>query len=112
MFFSVIKMVIIPLGIGFCARVILKEKMEKIKQILEEEKIDPDLFRLPNNPELASRGTQRPIRMPIHQLKYELQNDDNDTSQKMVVSSFALAKGSYATVLFRELMKTAPENYV
>jgi BASS family bile acid:Na+ symporter len=33
MFFSVIKMVIIPLGIGFCVRSILKEKIDRVIQI-------------------------------------------------------------------------------
>ena len=33
MFFSVIKMVIIPLGVGFCVRSILKEKIERVVQI-------------------------------------------------------------------------------
>jgi BASS family bile acid:Na+ symporter len=33
MFLSVIKMVILPLGIGFCVRGMLKEKMDKIVQI-------------------------------------------------------------------------------
>jgi len=33
MFFSVIKMVIIPLGVGFCVRLILKEKIERVIQI-------------------------------------------------------------------------------
>jgi BASS family bile acid:Na+ symporter len=33
MFFSVIKMVIIPLGVGFCVRSVLKEKIDRVIQI-------------------------------------------------------------------------------
>lgn len=50
--------------------------------------------------------------MPIHQLVSNIQEDDRDPTKQMIQLSFALTKGSYATVLLREIMKTAPENYV
>jgi tRNA pseudouridine13 synthase len=70
--------------------------------ILSAEGIQPDAFRLPANPEIASRGAWRPILVPEPPVAL-------DVAEDAVRFRFALPKGTYATVLLREFLKVGAE---
>jgi tRNA pseudouridine13 synthase len=70
--------------------------------ILESEGIDPDRFRLPATPELASKGAWRPVVVPEPPIALDPLDDG-------VRFRFALPKGTYATVLLREFLKPGAE---
>ena len=67
--------------------------------ILAEERTSVDAFRVPEAPELASEGTWRALLVPLPPIGVE-------ADATGVWFRFALPKGSYATVLLRELQKT------
>jgi len=69
-----------------------------VREILDGEGIGPASFGVPVAPELASRGTWRPLLVPLPPLVL-----DPDASG--VWFRFALPKGTYATVLLREFLK-------
>ena len=66
--------------------------------ILVSEGIDRSQFRLPGAPEIASRGSWRPVLVPLPPLGMTPTADG-------VRFRFALPKGTYATVLLREFLK-------
>ncbi len=74
------------------------------KEILEEEGIDLNSFKIKSFPEVSSRGLKREAFIETD-IKYEI--IDNNT----VKFEFFLKKGCYATTVLREFMKTDPLNY-
>lgn len=83
------------------------EKPENlIKEVLEEEGVDQEDFRLQDFPELRSEGTYRRAFADFRNFEVlDIDEDDlNMTNNKMTVK-FDLPKGSYATVFLREVMK-------
>ncbi|MEM3696308.1 MAG: tRNA pseudouridine(13) synthase TruD [Candidatus Bathyarchaeia archaeon] len=76
------------------------------KQILEEEGITFENFKISLMPEVSSKGELRTALTPLNnfQLK-EVSADAANPSKNMAKISFALHRGSYATVLLREIMK-------
>lgn len=70
----------------------------QLDRILREEAVDRASFRTPASPEVASRGTWRPIAVPTPPLSIAPDGD-------RVRFGFALPKGAYATVLLREFLK-------
>jgi tRNA pseudouridine13 synthase len=81
-------------------------------RILEEEHLELDAFRALKCRFFESSGTQRPIRVKPSNVHLKVTEDDQNPGYTKVEANFDLGKGSYATVLLRELMKTAPEDYV
>ncbi|MFX1465713.1 MAG: tRNA pseudouridine(13) synthase TruD [Promethearchaeota archaeon] len=76
-------------------------------EILAEEEIQPSMFRIKSYPEASSKGGYRPVVMPIQDFKVlEINEDQLNDDRNMSKIIFSLGKGSYATVLLRELMKT------
>jgi tRNA pseudouridine13 synthase len=69
----------------------------KVKEILEEEKISTRDFVIKQMPELSSEGTEREVVVEVKDLKIE------DLGSKTIKFSFSLPKGSYATMLVKEL---------
>jgi len=69
----------------------------KVKEILAEEKITTRDFVIKQIPELSSEGTEREVVVEIKDLKIE------DLSNKTIKLCFSLPKGSYATMLVKEL---------
>jgi tRNA pseudouridine13 synthase len=58
-------------------------------------------------PEISSRGKLRTAVTPVKDLKIDVSvGDEANTDKRKVSLRFALMKGSYATVLLREFMKT------
>lgn len=77
--------------------------------ILEEEAVARAAFQLPAAPEVASRGTWRPLMVPVPPLGISRHDPDGvpgeSPDDRSVWLTFALPKGAYATVLLRELLK-------
>ncbi|MEA1998939.1 MAG: tRNA pseudouridine(13) synthase TruD [Euryarchaeota archaeon] len=74
------------------------------RKVLEDEAIERDNFYIEKMPELSSKGTSRPVLLPV-ELKAEISDDELNPGQLKVKSNFFLPKGTYATVLLREYMK-------
>ncbi|HET6399649.1 MAG TPA: tRNA pseudouridine(13) synthase TruD [Candidatus Thermoplasmatota archaeon] len=68
------------------------------RRVLEEEGVRADDFRVPELPEVHSTGRRRGILQPVRDLGVTWTGDDP-------VFSFSLGKGSYATVVLREVTK-------
>jgi tRNA pseudouridine13 synthase len=76
------------------------------KQILEEEGITSENFRIHFMPEISSRRELRTALTPINNfLLNEISGDSANPSKNKAKLSFMLHRGSYATVLLREIMK-------
>jgi tRNA pseudouridine13 synthase len=85
--------------IGFETEIAGGFEAETAKAILAGEGIGLEDFRVSANPDLGSRGTRRAALCPVSP---QLQFTDN-----LAELSFVLPKGSYATVVLREYMKSA-----
>jgi tRNA pseudouridine13 synthase len=76
------------------------------KQILNEEGISPEDFRIKEVPEISIKGGLRTVIAPLNNFNVnQISNDDVIRSKLKVELSFMLHRGSYATILLRELMK-------
>ena len=81
-----------------------KSKLNEIeKEVLEEEGISKENFKIKSMPELSSPGTLRNACIEAN-IEYEIKDDS-------CIFEFSLPKGSYATVILREFMKSDPLNY-
>ncbi len=77
-----------------------------LEEILEEEKIDKNIFDSEFIKEPAFKGSIRAITAKPTMLKLlELEDDDLHPGKKKVKIEFSLLRGSYATMLIRELIK-------
>jgi tRNA pseudouridine13 synthase len=76
------------------------------KQVLEEESVETGSFRVDEVPEISRRGGLRAVVTPIRDFKL-LGTSASAALQKAHQAdlSFMLLRGSYATVLLREIMK-------
>jgi tRNA pseudouridine13 synthase len=92
--------------IGFKQRCSQSVQGEIEKQILKEEGITPEDFKIKNMPEISAKGELRTALTPLNnfQLK-EISTDATNPSKSMAKISFTLHRGSYATVILREIMK-------
>ena len=77
------------------------------EEILSEEEIDIDLFQNHTIQKIGGQGTFRAISFLPDNLQIEsiLKDEVNSTKTKAEIS-FKIPKGSYATELLREIMKT------
>jgi len=76
------------------------------KEILEEENLSHEHFRIIVMPEISAAGGLRTALMPIKDLFLAKPSKDSvNPSQRKVEVGFILGKGSYATVVLREFMK-------
>ena len=95
----------IPL-FGFKQHASLGVQGEIEKQILEEEGINQQNFRIPDMPEITARGELRTALTRLNNFSLnEIQKDSGNPSKHKAKVSFTLYRGSYATILLRELMK-------
>ena len=95
----------IPL-IGFKQRTSLGVQGEIEKQILEEEAISQEGFKIPAVPEISARGELRTAITPLNNFSLnEVSEDSANASKHEAKVSFTLYRGSYATILLRELVK-------
>ena len=78
------------------------------RQILDEESIQPERFRVNEISRVGGRGGLRAVLTPVQDFKLHdssVAPDQNDCQAEL---SFTLMRGSYATVFLREIIK--PEN--
>lgn len=87
--------------VGFESEFADGEMGEIEHKIIEKEKLDPRDFIIPDIPFISSSGIRRPLLASVDDLAYNLNLDENALNL-----SFSLKKGSYATCLLREFMKT------
>jgi len=84
---------------------------ETEKQILEEEDISPENFKIHAMPEITLRGELRSALAPLNNFLIEEISDDSANPSKCRAKvGFTLYRGSYATVFLREIMK--PRNLI
>ncbi len=84
-------------------------KMGEIeRQILENEKVKPEDFKIEALPEISARGELRSIITPAIEIAVDRIDENTDRrGQRQAELSFTLLRGSYATVILREIMKPA-----
>jgi tRNA pseudouridine13 synthase len=77
------------------------------RKVLEDEGVELKDFYIEKIPEISSKGTRRPVLLPV-QVKLSdegVSDDDMNPGRNKVKLKFSLPKGSYATVVLREYMK-------
>jgi tRNA pseudouridine13 synthase len=100
----------IPL-IGFKQNPSAGPQGEIEKQILEEEEVSPGDFKIAGIPEISTKGTLRPDTTPLNNFSAdEISPDTNKPRRYETKATFMLHRGSYATILLREIMK--PRNII
>jgi tRNA pseudouridine13 synthase len=78
---------------------------EILEEVLAPEAVSRSDFDLPKTPEIASRGTWRPLTIAVPPIHRELSVASSPEGPSAYAVEFALPKGCYATVLLRELTK-------
>ncbi len=102
--------VALPL-VGFKQSISAGRQGEIEKKILEAEDVKPSDFRVPQMPKISAPGGLRAVLASVNSLSVEKPvRDQANRSKWQIRIDFMLPKGSYATVLLRELMK--PRNLV
>jgi tRNA pseudouridine13 synthase len=95
----------IPL-VGFRQHTSLGVQGEIEKQILEEEGINQESFKISAMPEITARGELRTAITPLNNFSLnEIMKDSTNPAKHEAKLSFTLYRGSYATALLREIMK-------
>jgi tRNA pseudouridine13 synthase len=77
------------------------------QEVLQELKVPLEGFNIEKIPEMSSKGTRREILLQVEP-KFEVSDDELNPGKSKVVLEFMLPKGSYATTVLREYMKTDP----
>jgi tRNA pseudouridine13 synthase len=97
--------VALPL-VGFGQRLSEGEMGRAEANILEEEGVPLASFRVQQMPRISGKGGLRPVVSPIRDFKLENVSDDKESPMlRQAKMSFMLLRGSYATMLLREVMK-------
>lgn len=92
--------------VGFKQRLSKGVQSEIEKQILEEEGIALENFKIKGMPEMSLKGGLRTAITTLKDFKVEeISKDPANPRKNTVRVSFTLYRGSYATILLRELMK-------
>ena len=74
------------------------------RAVVRELNIDTEGFKVPDIPELASKGLRREIIVPFKP-EFSVDEDEKNEGKTKSTLSFSLQKGSYATTVLREFMK-------
>jgi tRNA pseudouridine13 synthase len=97
--------VALPL-VGFGQRFSEGEMGQIENRILEEECVKSEAFRVQQIPRISGKGELRSIVSPIRDFKLEhISHDEENVKERNARMSFMLLRGSYATMLLREVMK-------
>lgn len=106
--FGEIEDISVPL-IGFLTYEYNENKIIKklIEDLLKEEKITYDDFIIKQIPELSLEGDLRLVRSNISNLKISKEElDEINANKKKITISFSLNKGSYATIVIKNIIST------
>ncbi|MGD8565183.1 MAG: tRNA pseudouridine(13) synthase TruD [Candidatus Bathyarchaeota archaeon] len=76
------------------------------KDILRSEEIEPRNFMIKTFSEVSQKGGLRTMVVPIKNFSLNKVSEDTESSTKTAELSFTLHRGSYATVILREIMKS------
>ncbi len=77
-----------------------------VKEIMEEENVSQEDFRLQDFPDLRSEGAYRRAFADFRNFEVlEIEDDDLNMNKNRMSVKFDLPKGAYATVLLREIQK-------
>jgi tRNA pseudouridine13 synthase len=99
--------VAIPL-LGFKQKLSQGTQGEIEKQILDEEGVFPENFKVKGMPELSLKGGVRTALTLLNDFSLdEILRDNTNPLKWKVQLSFMLQRGSYATIFLREIMKTS-----
>ncbi len=82
------------------------EQGEIEKQVLEEEGVKPQNFKIATLPEISASGRLRAALTPLIGLNIEKPGEDVINAKNLINIAFTLRKASYATILLREFMKS------
>jgi tRNA pseudouridine13 synthase len=97
--------VALPL-VGFGQRFSEGEMGQIESRILEEECVKRESFRVQEMPRISGKGELRSIVSSIRDFELEcISHDEEGVAERKVRMSFMLLRGSYATMLLREVMK-------
>ncbi|MHA2323295.1 MAG: tRNA pseudouridine(13) synthase TruD, partial [Candidatus Thorarchaeota archaeon] len=91
--------------LGYSTRLPSVKQSELVKQILKDENVRLTDFRNPKTRPLDSAGG-------LHLASMKLPDLDVSCSDDGLLACFSLRKGSYATIVMREIMKNHPINRV
>lgn len=80
------------------------------REIIEGENVALENFKIPSMPELSSEGLLRDACIEANP-SFEIRGDEINEGKLKSTVEFTLPKGSYATVVLREFMKTEPLSY-
>ena len=72
--------------------------------VIRELDVNLEGFRVPDMPEIASKGLRREIILPIKP-EFSVEEDEVNEGKTKIVLEFSLQKGAYATTVLREYMK-------
>jgi len=75
------------------------------RAVLSNEQVAPEQFELEALPELSSKGSRRPLLVPVALSVPEVSVDELNPDRWQVRLEFFLPRGSYATVVLREFVK-------
>ena len=84
---------------------------DSFAQLLEKENLDLSSFKSSSNIKLHLKVAYRPILFRPKKLTMTLEESSNGSQDIRIRLNFSINKGSYATILLREFMKTNPLNY-
>jgi len=95
-------------GVLFGSDSIFSEgEMGKIeREVIKKEGIDPRDFIIPDIPFISSSGSRHPLLSYVKNLDFKFSLDDINKDKKLLTLDFELQKGSYATSLLREFIKS------
>ena len=86
---------------GYLSNIPRSWKGEVLREALEELGIELNMFRVRSLPETSTRGTLRPIIVPRWSIEILSHTEDE------LLLKLSLPPGSYATIVLREIMKSA-----
>ncbi len=99
---------VLPL-IGYTSKFTDNVLSDYTKKLLEKDGVRLENFQVKYIPSLRFLGSNRAIALNPEKLSYTV--DEDSEEEIYVTTQFSLQRGSYATVILREFMKTNPMKY-
>lgn len=90
--------------VGYDTRFSEGRQGEIEREVIRDLNIDTEGFKVPDMPEISSKGLRREIVLPVKP-GFSVMEDEINAGRTKVVLEFTLQKGGYATIVLREYMK-------